>query len=52
MKMNWKYFGASCFLAGSLARLAGAPMPAIIFGIILAIVLKVRSERNQSSQLI
>jgi hypothetical protein len=51
MKTNWKFFGAACVLAGSICNLLGAPLPAIIFGIVLAIVLKVRSERN-SSQLI
>ena len=48
MKNNWKWFGASCILAGSIANMLGAPFPAIIFGIVLAIVLKVRNERNQS----
>jgi hypothetical protein len=46
MKSNWKWFGASCVLAGSIASRLGAPLPAIVFGIILAIVWKVRSERQ------
>lgn len=52
MKNNWKFFGASCVLAGSIANLLGAPFMAIIFGIILAIVVKVRFERNPPSHVI
>jgi len=46
--MKWKYLGASCVMAGSIVHLLGAPLPAIGFGIALAILWKVRQERRQT----
>jgi hypothetical protein len=33
--MNWKHFGGACLLGGALAIKAGAPIVAVIAGIVL-----------------